>query len=69
MMAEALGQAEVVRSANVGKTLREGRRLLLNIVPLGAGKSRVRATVLTKAFQLAWGPIISELNTITEHSP
>lgn len=51
MMAEALGQAEVVRSGNFAKTLKEGRRLLLNVVPESGDTRRGHAVVLTKTFQ------------------
>jgi hypothetical protein len=51
MMAEALGQAEVVRSADFARILREGRRLLLNVVPQDGDTRSGHAVVLTKAFQ------------------
>jgi hypothetical protein len=51
MMAEALGQAEVVRSTDFARTLREGRRLLLNVVPQDGDTRNGHAVVLTKAFQ------------------
>jgi hypothetical protein len=51
MMAEALGQAEVVRSADFARTLKEGRRLLLNVVPQDGDTRNGHAVVLTKAFQ------------------
>lgn len=51
MLAEVLGQAEVVRSADFAKTLREGRRLMLNVVPRDGDTRKGHAVVLTKAFQ------------------
>lgn len=51
MMAEALGRAEVVRSGNFAQTLKEGRRLLLNVVPQNGDTRSGHAVVLTKMFR------------------
>jgi hypothetical protein len=51
MMAEALGQAEVVRSADFARTLREGRRLMLNVVPQDGDTRSGHAVVLSRVFQ------------------
>lgn len=51
MLAEAFGQAEVVPDNDFAKTLKEGRPVLVNVVPSGgAGAHEV---VLTKTFQHA----------------
>ncbi|MGZ5385732.1 MAG: hypothetical protein ACXWH0_17360, partial [Acidimicrobiia bacterium] len=47
--AESFGRAEVVPSSDFAKTLNEGRRVLVNVVPQGG--SGGHEVVLTKAFQ------------------
>ena len=47
MMAESLGQAEVVRSADFAKTLKEGRPVLVGVSSQGGAHE----VVLTKSFQ------------------
>jgi len=49
MLAEAFGQAEVVPSSDFAKTLKEHRRVMVNVVPQG-GKGG-HEVVLTKVFQ------------------
>ncbi|MGZ5384488.1 MAG: hypothetical protein ACXWH0_10940 [Acidimicrobiia bacterium] len=49
MLAESFGRAEVVPSSDFAKTLNEGRRVLVNVVPRGG--SGGHEVVLTKAFQ------------------
>ena len=50
-MAEAFGQAEVVADADLAKTLKGGRPVLVDVVPSGgSGKHQV---LLTKTFQHA----------------
>ena len=51
MMAEILGQAEVVRPKNFASTLSEGRRLMVNVVPNDGDIDSGHQVVLTKAFQ------------------
>ncbi len=51
MLAEAFGQAEVVPSSDFAKTLREGRRVMINVVPQDGDTRSGHAVVLTKAFQ------------------
>jgi hypothetical protein len=48
MMAEALGQVEVVNSNAFAKTLEGGRTVMVNVFPHGGGSHEV---VLTKTFQ------------------
>lgn len=51
MLAEAFGQAEVVPSANFAKTLKEGRHVMVNVVPKGGSVFSGHQVVLTKTFQ------------------
>jgi len=51
MLAEALGQAEVVRSENFAATLRGGRRVLVALVPENGDVLRGHEVLLTKTFQ------------------
>jgi hypothetical protein len=51
MLAEVFGQAEVVRSTDFAKTLKEGRPILLNVVPKGGDLRTGHEIVLTKTFQ------------------
>lgn len=53
MLAEAFGQAEVVRSADFAKVLKEGRPLLVNLVPANGNVFGGHEVVLTKTFQHA----------------
>jgi len=53
MLAEAFGQVEVVRSADFAKVLKEGRPLLVNVVPANGNVSGGHQVVLTKTFQHA----------------
>lgn len=49
MLAEAFGRAEVVPGTGFAKTLKEGRRVLVNVVPQGGRGGH--EVVLTKVFQ------------------
>lgn len=49
LLAEAFGQVEVVPSTGFARTLKEGRRLLVNVVPQGGRGGH--EVVLTKVFQ------------------
>lgn len=52
MLAEAFGQVEVVSRASFIKTLKEGRPIVVNVVPNGGDvKSAGHGVVLTKAFK------------------
>lgn len=51
MLAEILGQAEVVRSSDFAKTLKEGRRVMVNVVPENGNANYGHEVVLTKTFQ------------------
>ncbi len=51
MLAELFGQAEVVPSADFAKTLKQGRPILLNVVPKGGDLRSGHEIVLTKTFQ------------------
>ena len=51
MLAEAFGQAEVVPSSSFAKTLREGRPVMVNVVPQDGNVDSGHEVVLTKAFQ------------------
>jgi hypothetical protein len=53
MLAEAFGQVEVVRSVDFAKTLKEGRPLLVNVVPEDGNVDGGHEVVLTKVFQHA----------------
>lgn len=53
MLAEAFGQVEVVRSSDFAKTLKEGRPLLVNVVPEDGNVYGGHEVVLTKVFQHA----------------
>lgn len=53
MLAEAFGQAEVVPSSAFAKTLKEGRPVMVNVVPEDGNVDRGHEVVLTKAFQYA----------------
>ncbi len=49
MLAESLGQVEVILSSDFAKTLKEGRPVMVNVMPKsGKGEHQV---VLTKSFQ------------------
>jgi len=52
MLAESLGQAEVVTSKDFAKVLNEGRPVMVNVMPQGGGGHEV---VLTKSFQHGGG--------------
>lgn len=52
MLAEAFGQVEVVSSANFVKTLKEGRPIMVNVMPNGADvRAAGHEVVLTKTFK------------------
>jgi hypothetical protein len=52
MLAEAFGQVEVVSSASFVKTLKEGRPIMVNVVPKGADiRAAGHEVVLTKTFK------------------
>lgn len=51
MLAEAYGQAKVVPSSAFAKTLKEGRPVLVNVVPADGNFNIGHEVVLTKAFQ------------------
>lgn len=51
MLAEAFGQAEVVRSADFPRVLREGRPVMINVVPVSGDVDKGHEVVLTKTFQ------------------
>lgn len=52
MLAEAFGQVEVVSTASFVKTLKEGRPIMVNVVPNGRDvRAAGHAVVLTKAFK------------------
>jgi hypothetical protein len=51
MLAEAFGQVEIVRSADFVKTLKEGRPVMVNVVPPSGDMDAGHEVVLTKAFQ------------------
>lgn len=51
MLAEAFGQVEVVSSAHFAKTLKEGRPVMVNVVPQTGDFKDGHEVVLTKAFQ------------------
>ena len=51
VLAEAFGQAEVVPSSAFAKTLKEGRPVMVNVVPEDGNVDRGHEVVLTKAFQ------------------
>ncbi len=51
MLAEAFGQAEVVPSSAFAKTLKEGRPVMVNVVPEDGNVDDGHEVVLTKAFQ------------------
>ncbi len=51
MLAEAFGQAEVVPSSAFAKTLKEGRPVMVNVVPQSGNVEGAHEVVLTKAFQ------------------
>jgi len=50
MLVEAFGQAEVVPSSDFAKTLKEGRPVLVGVVPKGGDARFGHAVVLTKTF-------------------
>lgn len=56
MLAEAFGQVEVVHSSDFTKTLKEGRPVMVNVVPAGGDVNSGHEVVLTKAFQHAGEP-------------
>jgi len=51
MLAEALGQAEVVTRTDFAKTLKEGRPVMVSVVPENGDFRNGHEVVLTKAFQ------------------
>lgn len=51
MLAEAFGQAEVVASKDFAKTLKEGRPVMVNVVPQDGDTQKGHEVVLTKAFR------------------
>lgn len=51
MLAEAFGQAEVVPSSAFAKTLKEGRPVMVNVVPENGNVDGAHEVVLTKVFQ------------------
>ncbi len=51
MLAEAFGQAEVVPSSAFAKTLKQGRPVMVNVVPQSGNVEGGHEVVLTKAFQ------------------
>lgn len=51
MLAEAFGQAEVVPSSAFAKTLKEGRPVMVNVVPENGNVEGGHEVVLTKVFQ------------------
>lgn len=51
MLAEAFGQAEVVPSSAFAKTLKEGRPVMVNVVPENGNVRDGHEVVLTKTFQ------------------
>lgn len=51
MLAEAFGQVEVVPSTAFAKTLKEGRPVMVNVVPQSGNVEGGHEVVLTKAFQ------------------
>lgn len=51
MLAEAFGQAEVVPSSAFAKTLKEGRAVMVNVVPEDGNVDDGHEVVLTRAFQ------------------
>lgn len=51
MLAEAFGQAEVVPSSAFAETLREGRPVMVNVVPENGNVEGGHEVVLTKTFQ------------------
>lgn len=53
MLAEAFGQVEVVRSPDFAKPLKEGRPLLVNVVPEDGNVDGGHEVVLTRVFQRA----------------
>jgi len=55
MLAEALGQAEVVTTTDFAKTLKEGRRVMVSVVPADGDFRNGHEVVLTKVFQRGGG--------------
>lgn len=51
MLAEAFGQVEIVRSADFAKTLKQGRPVMVNVVPASGNVRAGHEVVLTRAFQ------------------
>lgn len=51
MLAEAFGQVEVVRSADFPTVLRQGRPVMINVVPVSGDVDKGHEVVLTKTFQ------------------
>ena len=51
MLAESLGQVEVVPSSAFAKTLKEGRPVMVNVVPQNGDVTSGHEVVLTKTFQ------------------
>lgn len=51
MLAEALGQAEMVSRTDFAKTLKEGRAVMVGVVPVDGDFRNGHQVVLTKAFQ------------------
>jgi hypothetical protein len=51
MLAEAFGQVEVVPRTAFAKTLKEGRTVMINVVPTDGSLGSGHQVVLTKAFQ------------------
>lgn len=51
MLAEAFGQVEVIRSGDFAKTLKDGRPVMVNVVPASGDVMAGHEVVLTKVFQ------------------
>lgn len=51
MLAESFGQAEVVPSSAFAKTLKEGRPVMINVVPENGNVNKGHEVVLTKTFK------------------
>lgn len=51
MLAEAFGQVEIVRSADFAKHLKQGRPVMVNVVPVNGDVRAGHEVVLTRAFQ------------------
>jgi hypothetical protein len=56
MLAESLGQAEVVSSADFARALKDGSLVMVNVTPRSGNSNGGHQVVLTKAFQHEGAP-------------